>query len=364
MDNAKIGTKEAIALVFSSIVAHSLRSLPRNLISNQKSAVLLNVIFVSIVAVCIGILIYKLFKNFPGKDILDISEYLGGKVFRTILGIIFISYLSISTSMLLINFCEGIKIIYYTKVTFVIGLFIIAIITVNRLNFNASLKTYLIILPIILVGMIFLFLANIKNFTPERIFPILGDGTLNTFVTGLGNLSAFTGIFYLYFLPPLLKEPEKFKKIAVTSIVITGIYLLCIVSILLFMFAYFMNVDEIMPLYSAARNIEFGSFFQRLESVFLLIWIIVFASYIAIAMNFCMQLFKKIANLKDIKPLAYPFGLLFLGIALFPKNYSISNFFATDIYPSLILCVVFIINISVLIISNIKKQKKVGEYNE
>lgn len=366
MNDSKITSKEAISLIFSVIVAHSLISLPRNFIVTQKSAVIINIVYVSIIAIALIFIICKLLRNFPGKDILDISAFLGGKIFRTILGAIFIVYLSISSSILLRSLCDGLKVIYYanTNILFIISLFIVAIITVNRLNFSASLKTNLLILPILLLSMVFLFTANIKNFSPERIFPILGEGNFNTFVTGLGNLSAFSGIFFLYFLPSLLKEPKKLKKIAILSVTITAIYLLVTIAILLFMFAFFINIDEIMPLYSAARNIEFGSFFQRLESVFLLIWIIAFCSYLSIVMNFSMQIFKKIANLKDIKPLAYPFGLIILGIALFPKNYSNSKFFITSIYPCLVLGIVFILSILILFLASIKKKKKVGDYNE
>ena len=71
---------------------------------------------------------------------------------------------------------------------------------------------------------------------PQRIFPILGEGLVQTFVTGLGNISAFGGIVFLYFMPPLLKEPNKFRKVAITSVVISAIYLILAVSIILFMF--------------------------------------------------------------------------------------------------------------------------------
>ena len=53
-------------------------------------------------------------------------------------------------------------------------MFIIAVCIANKFNFNSTLKTNLIILPLVLAGMIFLFFANIQNFSPQRIFPILG----------------------------------------------------------------------------------------------------------------------------------------------------------------------------------------------
>ncbi len=355
MSKYKIGNLEAIMLVLIIVVTHTISSLPRQLLISTKSATILNLIYVSIVATLLAFLIFKLFKKFPGQDIIDISYFVGGKVFRDIVGIIFILYFLISSSILLRNFCESLKIIYFpmTNINYIILLFILALCTANRLDFSATLKTNLLILPLVFVSIIFLFFSNMNKFIPQRIFPILGDGIFNTFVLGLGNLSAFSGIVFLYFLPPLLKEPEKFKKIAIISTIATAVYLILCVSTLLFMFSFFLETDEITPLYNATRYIEIGSFFQRLESVFLLFWILAFACYLSIVSKFSMSIFKKITNIDTTTPLIDIFGLLFFSISLIPENYAISDNFETHIYPYLMLSVYIFMGISILIIANL-----------
>lgn len=360
MSKSKIGTLEAIMLILTIVVVHTLLSLPREILYTTKSASILNLIYVSIIAIFISYIIFKLLNNFPGLDLIDISDFLGGKLLKNLIGIIFIAYFIISSGILLRGFCESLKIIYFpiTNIVFIILLFIIAICVANRLDFNASLKTNLLILPLVLASMIFLFFANINSFVPERIFPILGDGLFDTFVLGLTNLASFGGIAYLYFLPPFLKEPEKMKKIALISIGITAIYLILCVATLLFMFSFFIDTNEITPLYNATRYIEFGNFFQRLDSVFLLIWILIFACYLSIASKFAMYIFKKLTNIDTKKPLIDIFGLLILAIALIPKNYSIVEKFETKIYPYLVLGIVFFLGISILICANLYKRKK------
>lgn len=114
-------------------------------------------------------------------------------------------------------------------------------------------------------------------------------------------------------------------------------------------------------MYNATRYIEFGSFFQRLESVFLLIWILAFACYLSITSKFAMGIFKKLTNIESKKPLIDVFGLLILGITLIPKNYAISDQFETQIYPYLVLGITFCLGISILLLANLmkKKQKKI-----
>lgn len=364
MSNSKINTFSAIMLTLSIVISYITSSLPRTLVSETKSATLLNILYNTIIVLFIILLVCKLFKKFPGLDILDISKFLGGNVFKNIVGGLFIAYFIISSSIMLRNFCKGLVVVYYplTSYVFLILMFIIAIALTNRLGFNATLNTSSIIFPLVLISIILLFCGNLDNFSFRRIFPILGDGFYNTFVLGLRNIGAFGGICYLYFLPPMLKEPEKFKKIAVISVICAGLFILLCVATLIFMFSFFITTDEIMPLFSAARHIEFGSFFQRFESLFLLIWIISFCCYLSITCKFSAHIFNKMFNLSDMKPILNIFTILIFAVALFPKNYAVSSFFETNVYRYLQIAVGFILGITILILANLKK-KKVGEKN-
>ena len=298
-------------------------------------------------------------------DIIDISELIGGKVFKNLIGIIFIIYFILSASLMLRNFCESIQILYFpmTDITFIMSLIVISICIANRLNSNATIKTNVIILPIALIGVLFLFFTNINRFVPQRIFPIFGESAFNTFILGLTNLASFGGIAYIYFLPPLLKDNTKFKKITLISITATAIYLIFTIATLLFIFTFFTNVSEISTLYTATRYIEFGSFFQRLESVFLLIWILVFACYLSIVLKFSIGIFQKITNISNKKALIDVFGILMLSIALIPKNIAISQIFESQIYPYLMIGILIILGVGILIFANIPKKNQIQNSN-
>ena len=123
MGNNKIGTVEAIMSILTIVVAHTILSLPRILILNTNSSTILNLIYLTIIAMALAYLIYFLLKKFPGLDIVDISENLGGKVFKNIVGAVFIFHFITNSSLLLRNFCEGLKILYFplTDILFIIS---------------------------------------------------------------------------------------------------------------------------------------------------------------------------------------------------------------------------------------------------
>ena len=59
MTKSDIGTVEAVMLILSVVVTHTILSLPREMVVSTKSATIINLIFVSIIAILISYLIVK-----------------------------------------------------------------------------------------------------------------------------------------------------------------------------------------------------------------------------------------------------------------------------------------------------------------
>ena len=87
MTDKKIGNFEAIALILTVIVNHVVLNLPKNIIASSSSSSIINVLFISIIAVLIGYFVCKLLERFPKLDILDIANFLGGKWLKILTGI-------------------------------------------------------------------------------------------------------------------------------------------------------------------------------------------------------------------------------------------------------------------------------------
>ena len=105
MDIYKISKFEAICLVCIVIANHIIINIPETIIQSAGSSAWVNVIFITIIAIGFSWIIYKLFNKFSGKDILDISEYVGNRFFKTIIGIAYIVLFTIISSTLIRYFC-------------------------------------------------------------------------------------------------------------------------------------------------------------------------------------------------------------------------------------------------------------------
>ena len=85
MSATKMGFVEAILFILVVITNKIILNLPKTIITGCGNSAWINVIYISILAVILTLIIVKLFKRFEGYDILDISNYLGGKPLKTFL---------------------------------------------------------------------------------------------------------------------------------------------------------------------------------------------------------------------------------------------------------------------------------------
>lgn len=161
-------------------------------------------------------------------------------------------------------------------------------------------------------------------------------------------------MLYLLFLPPLLDKPDKFKRMSVVAIIVSSIYLLFSVTCLLLSLSFTMHSHESFSLYVLTRNLVFGRFIQRVDAVFILVWIIAILSYINIPISLCIYIFKKLTKISDHNSLSYSINLLILSICIIPAEYAVFTTIISKIVQNLFLILFFGISLPILILANLK----------
>ena len=357
MSNTKIGNKEAIALLVTITFNHIILNITKSIISSTSSASLLNILYISLIVICFTCLICYFLKKFPTYDLIDISNYLGGNTLKWIIGLAYISYLIFWAGILLHIFSSFLQIIYFpmTSLFYIILLFLLSAILACSMKHNAVYRSIFIFFPFLVISIILLFLADIPYYEINKIYPIWGNGLFTTFISGLSNMFAFQILAYIYFMPPILKEPEQLKKISITAIILSSIFLLLSVAIIIFMFNGFTEVDELLPIYSATKYIKFGSFFRKPDSIYLLIWIIAFMGYLGITLKFSNNIFRKLTNIKNEMLLNILFSICIFIVSIYPKNYAISMYYSNIMYKYFFFILVIGTSFIILLLATLKK---------
>lgn len=353
----KITNFEAISFLLILTIAGIVLSTNKVLITGSKSASILNVFYITILAIVLVYILCLLSKKFIGQNILDISEFLGGKLLKNLVGFAFLSYITFRIATLLRIISITMQNVYYpmTHIIFIIALFCLTAAIICNLKSSSLFKTNSFVFVIIFISMFLIFIGNSKNYNITSIYPIWGDGIKNTFLTGTLNIFSFCGIVYLFFLPSKLKSPEKFTKIAIISIILSGIFLVLCTLTTILLFGTNLSNSDIFPLYLAVRYIEFGTFFQRLDALFLFLCSIGFISVLCFNTYILTSIVQDITNVSDDKPLILPCLFTIFDLSLIIKRYPTIEYLENNLTKIFFLVVAIILPFIILLFANIKR---------
>ena len=357
MNYTKLGNFEAVCLIVILFVNHIVLNLPQMILNSSGTASVLNCIYILALILIFALITVKLLKNFLGLDIIDISEYLGGKFLKILIGILCIAYLVIESAFLTRKFSKNLLLVYFENypIAFIVFLFLAVAVIANLVGKKSITKVNTIITPLALLSIFFTFIFVIDLFRIERSLPIFANGASKIFLAGASNVFAFNGLFFLYFISPMLNKKEDTSKVAFSSVLICGIFLILALALLVFAFSDIYPISRISPIYFIIINSRLSAFLERPEMLFILIWALALMSFLSIAVMFCLNILKKLTNMKEKKTLAGAICAIIFIIALIVNDVftleSVANFFYK--YGTLVL--VFGIFTLILIFANIKK---------
>lgn len=353
----KIGKLEAIFLILIVMINKILLNIPKEIIKQSGTGSPINIIFTSLMVLIITLVICKLFKKFPNEDIIDISKYVGKKPLQVFLGALLLILFTMIITSVIYEFTTLLQIIYFpnTPLSLILLIFLACMGVANKTGFKSIVKTNSIIIPIMLLSLIIIFSGTFKNLNFNRLYPILGKNIQTTFFEGSQNLFAYGGLLYLFFLTPFLKEKKDFKKIALISMLISGLFLLFTVIILLSIFPFIIDSEEIMSMYLLTRCIELGKFLQRTDAIFIFLWIISAFSYLSISLMFMCNIFSKLTKCNESRNFAYSFLGIFFAIITLIQNQTFFKLLSTTVYKYSILGILLFCFV-ILIVGNIKRK--------
>jgi len=356
-DSYKLETLEAVCIVIIAMINKLILNVPYYIVELTGTGSIINIIYIGIIDFIFLLIIIKIIDKFQNVDILDISEFLCGKKLKTVIGILCIGIFLLLTFMTLLNFSNVLHTIYFSNfdMIYILLFFIVGILVANLIGFKSISRTITFGVPFAIISVLISFFAVSKNLDVEHLTPILGENYYSTFGIGLTNSFALYIIIYYYFIKPLLKEPKKFKKICITSYIISLILLLLTVIPMLTLFNCTSDSEPINSLFLLVRQIELGEFIRRVDALFILLWIFCIFAYLSFIIFIINRIIKKLLNVSDERMLSFPICSILFGLTMLPINVSNIHFIENTIYKYIILSFIFGIGIIILIGANFKK---------
>ena len=352
------GRWEAIMLTVIGMVTQIFLGFPRATAESAGTAGWIQVIYAAGIVFVLFTIIAKLYASFPGKDLLDISEFIGGNVLRILVGFILLAYFMLIMSLVLREFGEDMKVIALNEspISFVMLFFLIGMIFAAYFGLETILRYASIMVPIIIAGYVIIIIGVSNYYDYTNLLPILGNGLNGIFIKGAVRISSFSALIFVFLIPPYIKTHHNFKIVGYTSLVIGSLLLISSSFVYILVEPYPTSTQDILPIYELARLINFGRFFQRIEAVFVLIWASAAFIYLSFGFFFIVFIFKKTFKLEYFRPIIFPFAILLFTFSLLPESLMRTNELEVSIFRKYAWLVTFIMTILLLIVGKCKKK--------
>ncbi|MBQ2931421.1 MAG: GerAB/ArcD/ProY family transporter [Clostridia bacterium] len=237
------------------------------------SAAALSALFSGVIAFGVIFLISLSLKKHNSPNLADAAFAVFGKIGGLIVCIISAFCLLLSATVTLGELCHLAKAISFpaSPFWFVLLFFAVSAAWGASRGVDALARTHSIFVPVIVLGLIVLIVSTVFRGNLSNLVPIFGSGAEAVFGKGLSGTVMYTDLLVFFLLiPPKSKAPIPLKKILTASA--TGILLTC-----LFVLALNLSVspsiisNDSFPFYLLMKEVYYGRFFQRIDSLMLLI---------------------------------------------------------------------------------------------
>lgn len=271
----KFGIQEAICLMVITMTSKMFFSSPAILASLVGNAGWMMTL-VSVSVALIGfIFIYKLLKRFPGKGLVEIFNIsLGsaaGFIFSGILGI-YLMFLSVVRINELSEFLK-VYVLPLSPNVFNVGLAVSCVLALSFSGLESIVRIAKLLIYIFMFSFLIIIVMSIQNYDINNIFPFFGTGIEKIMFYGVIRSSSYGEIIILAIFAFSLQGTKYIKKEGVISLILSGFALALSAFTYSLTFPYFTAQEITAPMFEMATIIDYSRFVQRVESIFLYVWI-------------------------------------------------------------------------------------------
>ena len=318
----KFGVNEAICMVVIIMTTKVFYTSPALLADMVGNAAWYMTIISALTAAVGFAFIYLLLKRFENKDITEIYKIVFGKFLGSAIALILAVFLLLISFATIREFIDVLKVYVMPRSSsnYLIIIFIAVCAAFCYYGLETIARFSRAVAYFLLAGLGIVLILSVQNYNINYIFPFWGHGIGATIKHGLLRSSSYGEVIILAVIASSLQGSKNIKKAGFASIIITAV--LISVSLLSFAlcFPHTVGAELTSPMYEMAMEIGFGRFLQRLDPVFLFVWII--SSFVAVsALMYCsLSIYAKIFNIKDLKPCILPFSIIVFCFVLMPKD--------------------------------------------
>jgi len=324
MKEGNFGTTEAIALTTVVLVTKAFFTSIRVLVKATSTSAWYATLISCSASMLLFLLVYQLMKRFPNKELVEIFEIVTGKFIGKILSLVFSAYFVYYAGSNLREFVEMIKayVLPYTPPSVIIFVFLAVVVFFAYIGLEGIARMSYISFIIVSTGLALIMILPLPFYNVDNLFPIAGYSLQTTLSAGLMRSSAYSDVIFLAFIINAIHGVKQFKKVGLISLALSGAIISATILCSLLAFEYTQASENLSTLFQLSRIIYFNRFFQRVESIFIFIWVVASIINVALAFYMAASIFCKTFKIPTHRPSLLLFAFCTFTVTLLPESLS------------------------------------------
>lgn len=322
LKEGKFGPSEAICLLTITISSKVFFSSPAILVGLTGTAAWYTTLISATVALIGFYFIYLLLKRYPGQDLVGILDLTLGRIIGFVFSFLLAVYLLFVAMARISELTEFLKvyIILLSPNWFIVGIFILCLLTLSFLGLESIARIAKLLAFPLGAGLIAVLLLGVQNYDFNNLFPILGKGLDKIALHGILRSSVYGEVIILAIFASSFQGPKFIKKEGIISLVLSAIIISVSILAFLLTFPYYISEEITAPMYELSSLVDYGRFVQRIESVFLFVWVI--ASFISAGLVFYafIWMFCTTFRIPDKTPIVIGSCLILFSLSLMHRD--------------------------------------------
>jgi spore germination protein KB len=319
--NEKLGLADGIALVFGIVIPRMFLSAVSNLIQENGQILWLAMVIYTIIPVVPIFMISYAHKGIAGDIVMVCQHYLGKMGAWLVLLTYSMMFLG-NGALVLRLYAEYTLLTALPRAEFqlVIIWYALTVGIICYLGIEALVRAGCILLPILVGGIMLIFLMLIPFYVGYNLTPWQGKGILQAVHSGISGAGYNVGALALIFLAPAFQNAQTIKKAALYALGSATLLRVCFILVYTMVFDIPVGSEKTLPLFELARLVYLNQYIQHLEALFIVVWAILGLLAIAGSLYVGLYLIAVLLKLPALQPIV-PLGVMVIAnLAMLPPD--------------------------------------------
>lgn len=319
--SGRMGNAEGIALVFTLCFVSAFLTLPAESIETSRELGWLSVAVAGLSTMAMLFLLIYVFARIPG-DLYFVATRLFGKLGACLVSIYYIVMFFAMAMLWIREFAENTLSTAMPLLNFqlAVGWYALGAAFILFYGVEAIARANYIFLPFIVGGIIVVLALLAPLYKPNYLFPWQGGGMANVVIKGGVLVGANAGALLLAVIAKAFQNTRVIKAAAIFGLGGSVLIKCAIVLILTMVYGTAVAMERALPFYEMARLVSLNRYIQRIESIFIILWVVTGILGIAISIYMGLYLVTRLVNLPTMKPLIPIVTLLLAQVAMIPPD--------------------------------------------